>query len=478
MTNIFSVDKFKKNYLYVGGLVLIAIWIIALNIEFAFFQPVDFSQKGIFVYFVMSLIPLVLIGVFGIRSMKNKTFLTKFCYIGLLVFIFIFIIFHASYETGDYFTFLNPWTQDYRSVGLKDAIYHITDISNYTHDYNYFLIVIAKLNFNQLFAIKYVTFAFSFLLAFAIEKIIGHFLNEKFDFFRFVLVLVLPPIMLEYTAWGQCDAIYTSLAMLSFLFALKKKSKLSFMFIGLSFAFKLQFLFIVPVLFVMLIIKDKDGKHYLKWKDIWIAPLMYIINFAPVLVGRPVIDILSVYFGQASSDKRISGNCANICAIYYLAGIKEYSPEYMSLILAQTALTIFVLILLFAIVFVYHKKIGVEQKDLVFFGMLFAFVMVFFMPKMLDRFYYIAMLFAFVNAVIDKKISNKISLVLICNSLFFMMSLHFSYFMTFATAITSYFMGFFSAYINLIILVGMLTKRYIIPLKKKISVTKEKEIPA
>ena len=145
------------------------------------------------------------------------------------------------------------------------------------------------------------------------RSIIKTIKNEKFSYALFMIFMIIPYILVEYAEWGQCDAIYTSFAFLSFYFALNKKSKLSFLFIGLAFVTKMQFLFMVPILFVMLIVKDENGEHYLKWKDIWIAPLCYVINLVPVLAGRPLIDMLKVYLMQAKFDNRITGNCPNVC---------------------------------------------------------------------------------------------------------------------------------------------------------------------
>ena len=250
--------------------------------------------------------------------------------------------------------------------------------------------------------------------------------KTKFEPLRFVCFLILSPILFEYSAWGQCDAIYTSFAMLAFLFALKKKSKLSFLFVGLSFAVKLQFLFVVPVLFVMLIVKDEKGEHYLKWKDIWIAPLMYAVNLVPAFAGRNVLDLLLVYANQTGTDYGVSSNCANV--LYFYTLLEDYLgvnvPWLETLLIALfVVITILVLVLILYVVFKRNKIKKLEQKDLVFFGVLFSFAMVFLMPKMLDRFYFIPMAMACVWFFVDKSFSSKIVPVLIHNALYFMMYL-------------------------------------------------------
>ena len=348
------------------------------------------------------------------------------------------------------------------------------DVSNYTPVYNYLLILVSRLDVYWLFAIKYITFGFSFLLAFAIEKVISFIIKEKFNFLRFAFVLALPSVMIEYSAWGQCDAIYTSFAILAFYFALKKKSKLSFMFVGLSFAFKLQFLFVVPVLFIMLIAKDADGKHYLKWKDIWIAPLMYLVNFAPVLVGRPVLDVLTVYLSQTSFDKRISGNCPNVCSIFYLLGFNGGSAEFPYVCAVMVAITFLVLAAILFIAFKTYKQKGLSHNDLVFFGFIMSFSMVFFMPKMLDRFYFIALEFAFINFFVSKNNENFRLLLLSICMIFFMMYLHLEAMLPYPLSVSLYFVGLLLGFLNAFLTGWLFVKRYVISIYKEQKMKKEK----
>ncbi len=429
-----------------------SILIFALFVQLSFFYPLHTFDKSLLVYMILVMIPLAVIGVWGGISLKGENKLKQIIFYAVLLAIFGFVFVHSSFETCDYLTFLKGWCGNYGSVSFKQALFNIVDVSNYTPFYNYFLIVIAKLGVNSLYAIKYVTFAFSILLAFVIEKIVCHLTNSRFNFLRFVVFLILPPVLIEYSAWGQCDAIYVTFAMLALLFALKKKSALSFAFVGLSFAIKLQFLFIVPVLFVMLIVKDENGEHYLKWKHLWIAPLMYAVNLIPVLAGRPVLDVLMVYLNQTVGDNRISGCCGNLCYIYHLLGVEAGITLYSLLVVFQIVLTIAIMVLILFVIFKKNKQKVLTKTDLLFFGMLFAFVMVFFMPKMLDRFYFIAMCLTWIYFFANKNSRSFFSLILINDTLVFMMYLHFYiYLSTFVSVMVSI-VGMISAFANLVIL--------------------------
>ncbi len=436
------------------------ILVFALNVQLSFFYPVHTYDLDLLVYMLLVFVPLAVIGVFGGVALKKESAFKIVSFYAILVSILLFVFLHSSFETCDYLTFLKGWCGNYTKGSVKDALYSIVDVSNYTPFYNYILIFIAKMGFNSLYAIKYVTLLFSILLGIVLEKIICHIRNSKFNFLRFVVFLVLPPVFIEFGAWGQCDAIYTSFAMLALLFALKKKSKLSFMFIGFSFAVKMQFLFIVPILFVMLIVKDENGEHYLKWKDIWIAPLMYVVNLVPVLAGRPILDVLMVYLKQTVGDDRISGCCGNLCYIYHLLGVVHGTTVFNVLVAFQVVLTLCIMAVILFVIFKRNKMQVLNKKDLLFFGMLFAFVMVFFMPKMLDRFYYISMCLTWVYFCVNKSSKTLLNIVLCCNTLFFMMYLHFYIYLTTFVSVFVSVVGVVSAFANIAILAWQFWTEY------------------
>lgn len=356
---------------------------------------------SLIVYFVFVLIPLIVIGVIAtkkIKASKTQTATKTIAYIwGCLTFVFLVVVLSANFKSGDYTIFLSKWVDYYKNHSLKDCLYNIIEVTNYAPAYNYILILISRIPMFDLHLIKYVSFLFSLFLAYIVCEIVAKLQNSEFNFALFATILILPCVLIEFSSWGQCDAIYAAFALTSFYFALNKKSKLSFLFIGLAFINKLQFLFIVPILFVMLIVKDDKGEHYLKWKDIWIPLVVYSINLIPVLAGRSLIDMLLVYVNQSAWDTRLAGHCPNVCMIFYeYFGVKEVNTTYKILMILQIVITLAVLVFYLVIIFKKSKNQLISSYDLAFWAFAFAFTMVFLMPKMLDRFYYIASLLAII----------------------------------------------------------------------------------
>ena len=428
--------KNKENrYLNFYSVFCIALVIIGVFYTCLHFSKVEFSDFNVLefvVYMIVVLLPLFLIGYYGIRSVlkenKNRKFKISIICTSLFI-VFVGSILMMYIKSHDYTTFLKLWYDAYSEGNIIDALGKILETSNYSPIYNYWLIICAQLHIPAILGIKYFTFLFSLLLSFVVTKIICFINKEKFNYVLFSIIMIVPCIFIEYTSWGQCDAIYTSLALLGFYFALKKKSKLSFMFIGLSFAFKLQFLFIVPVMFLMLILKDNSGEKYLKWKDLWIATLMYVVNLLPVIAGESLVDLVLVYFNQASYDNRLSGECANLCYLVQCIcqllegnGNVDASNTIYTISLYSCIIITIVILVLLLVHFIKKYKTGVNPNELVFIGLLFSFVMVFFMPKMLDRFYYIAVMLSIVNMMVNRDKINTVICLLMNMSLAIVMT--------------------------------------------------------
>lgn len=315
----------------------------------------------------------------------------------------------AAWPSSDYTRYVAVWLRTYAGVDWVTAVRHITTVSNYTPLYNYFLIAVAQMPDSWwLYAVKLLSFAFTLLLAYALEKLIAHVRQERFVAWRFALFLVLPPLLLEYAWWGQCDAIYLAFCVLAFYCALTHRSKSCMLLIGLAFANKLQFLFIVPILFIMLMIKDADGKVYLRWRDLWLAPLPYLLNLVPALFGASVADLLLVYFKQATYYSRLSKNCPNF--LFFLALQDQVMPASVTQIIGWlfTGLTVVLVAIILVVIYRRHRRQALTAIDLIFYAMVLAFVMVFFMPKMHERFMLLPLCLMVVYAFCQKNTAATI----------------------------------------------------------------------
>ena len=199
------------------------------------------------------------------------------------------------YETLDYQNFLTRWVDYFRVHGgfraLRDSV------GNYNVPYLYFLAAFSYTEYSDLYLIKYLSIAFDVLLAWTVMKLVAHFRKEEeLRTAAFCITLLLPTVILNGSLWGQCDSIYVALALLALYCALEDRGKAALVFIALSFAFKLQAVFFMPVFFLFFV----SGR--IRWRDIWIVPGTYLLSVLPaVLLGRPLLSTLTLYFDQAGS---------------------------------------------------------------------------------------------------------------------------------------------------------------------------------
>ena len=197
-------------------------------------------------------------------------------------------LFCMDYETLDYTVFLSRWIDFFRENGGFSALSQ--SVGNYNVPYLYFLSAISYVNISSLHLIKLLSVLFDLVLAYYAMRIVGLFAADPVRrLVAFFVVLFLPTVILNGALWGQCDSIYASFAVMSVYYALTGKPVRSVAAIALSFSFKLQAVFLMPIFLVFLFTKRIKIRH------LAVFPAVYFIMVLPaVLLGRPLLD--TVFF--------------------------------------------------------------------------------------------------------------------------------------------------------------------------------------
>ncbi len=280
-----------------------------------------------------------------------------------------------GYETLDYQNFLHPWAEFFRANGGFRALN--TPVGNYNIPYLYFLALFSYFNVRDLYLIKLLSVFFDLVLAWASAMLLGRFTRSvPRRLGLFFAVLFWPTVFLNSAVWAQCDGIYVALAVLGLWLALEDRPVLSMLCITLSFGFKLQAVFLMPVWAVLWIYGKFNWKHFL------LFPAAYVVLVLPaVLLGRPFLDTVTLYFSQTGSiGSGLNYNSPSVFAI--LRSIRE--PEPASTIAIVIA---FVCLLnLLAVVWVNRKQLN--EKGILALAVLFAVGLPFLLPHMHDRYFY------------------------------------------------------------------------------------------
>ena len=200
-----------------------------------------------------------------------------------------------DYQTLDYKDFLSHWVAFYReNGGFRSFSY---PLGNYNIPYMYFLCLFSYLPISDLYLIKLLSIFFDVLLAYASMRLLRTVKQSETALLAcFFVILFLPTVILNGALWGQCDSIYVALAVLAVAFAMEDRPILSVLYFTLSFGFKLQAVFMLPILLVFWFQKRMKIWHFL------LFPVFYVILVLPaVALGKPFLETLTLYASQTGS---------------------------------------------------------------------------------------------------------------------------------------------------------------------------------
>ncbi len=111
-----------------------------------------------------------------------------------------------------------------------------------------------------------------------------------------LVIVFAPTIFINSAAWGQCDAIYTAFCLGSLYFLLKERPAWACIFFGLAISFKLQAIFFLPVLLILLLRRKLPMKYFI------LIPAIFLLMLVPAFIaGRDAQSLLTIYVGQINS---------------------------------------------------------------------------------------------------------------------------------------------------------------------------------
>jgi Gpi18-like mannosyltransferase len=153
-----------------------------------------------------------------------------------------------SFKSGDFLDYTKVWYIAIQTSGfsaLKD------NISNYNPPYLYLLYLVVRFlpGLEKVIAIKIPSIIFDFICAGFIYKIVRiKYENRIVGLLAYTAVLLSPTMILNSSFWGQADSIYTAGIIASIYFLITRKNWYSLISFGIAFAFKLQAIFLLPLL--------------------------------------------------------------------------------------------------------------------------------------------------------------------------------------------------------------------------------------
>ncbi len=315
---------------------------------------------------------------------KNQYFLVTIIALGLA---FALRASYLNFRSGDYNTFLIKWVDFYRQSGGFKGLG--TSVGNYNLPYLYALSLFSYSSINDLYLIKLLSITFDVVLAFGMMKLAGVFTRSPARRLgAYLVTLLLPTVIINSAKWGQCDSIYVAFAVLALWLILTDRPKLSMVMMALSFGFKLQAIFIMPVFLVMLFAKR------IKIWDFLVFPATYLVLILPaVIAGRPVLDAFTLYYDQAGTvGSGLNYNSPSIFALF--RNIENASSA--SAVAVALAFFFVIAILLWT----FFRRKNLNNESLLFVSLLFVVGIPLLLPHMHDRYFYMADVLILITAVI------------------------------------------------------------------------------
>ena len=282
-----------------------------------------------------------------------------------------------EHETLDYQYFLTRWV---KTLGEQGGFRGLKwNIGNYNVPYLYFLALFSYSTIRDLYLIKLLSILFDVVLAWGVLRLTRLFTdNDGKILGAFFVTLFLPTVVLNGAYWGQCDSIYGAFAVWSLYYALADSPIASVCFIALSFAFKLQAVFLMPVFLLFLFARK------MKWWHLAFFPVTYVVTVLPaVAMGRPFLSTLLLYFNQAGSvGDALNYNSSSIFA--FATGAQN--AEMLSKLGIAAAFAF--LLVLYVLCFLRRREL--DNRALLVSALLICVAVPFLLPHMHDRYFFLA----------------------------------------------------------------------------------------
>lgn len=291
-----------------------------------------------------------------------------------------------DFKSSDFYNSLKPWYLTIHSMGFSAFK---TNFTTYNPPYLYLLYIIARTfpDMDKVLAIKIPSLLTDFICAYFVYLLV----NLKYPGKPFALIaaftfLFTPTVILNSAFWGQADVLFTAPLLATIFLLMTKKNTLAFIAFGISLSFKLQAIFLAPVLIGLLLRKEVSWKHFL------LIPLMLFIAVIPAwIAGRPLPELLGVYVYQTQQYQLLEMTAATAYTWIPDVGLTQKYFTFTGVVFAASLSFIFIIL-------IYKGKANLTNSLLLKLSLVSVLFVPFFLPKMHDRYFYPADIISIIYA--------------------------------------------------------------------------------
>lgn len=347
------------------------------------------------------------------KKAKGQDFLDKYGFtivIGILVCISLWmrVVLTGRMHSGDYNTYYEKWVLIYRDLGVARGL--TWEIGDYYVPYNVCIALLAQLPFEPDVLLTAFSCVFEYLSCYFIYKIAMELCSgrnfskrkglennnmpkryhRQLSVFLAVATLFLPCVFSNSATWQQCDSIYTFFSLAALYYLLKEKYSVAFIAYGISFCFKLQAIFLLP-LFVLLYIVDKKFSIF---NFLWIPVSYLVLGLPAIIAGRPALDVYSIYIEQTAEYGTMAFNTVN--------GYNLISDQYQ--LYHKPAFLMTTMLFVAAAVWCCRYRNHMDSRRILYVTIWILWTCAMFLPAMHERYNYMLLLLLPVYyAVVDRR---------------------------------------------------------------------------
>src|SRR5450631_24407 len=281
-----------------------------------------------------------------------------------------------DFITSDFNNFTSVWYAAVQEHGFAAAG---TPVSNYTPPYLYLLFwtSVAFPHLPAVMAVKIPSIAFDLICAGLMFLIVRmRCRTGLLPLWAALTVLLAPTVICNSAMWGQADSIYTGFLLACILLLMQGRGALAMMAFALALSIKFQSMFLAPALCAFWL------RRLIRFWHLLLVPVVYALAMVPAwLEGRPAMDLATVYMSQTVTYHSLSKDAPNL---YLWLPDRFYDPLVIAGVVLMAAIGSYY------VWYVVRSRVRLDPPLILKLCLLSVLMTPFFLPKMHDRFFFVA----------------------------------------------------------------------------------------
>ena len=298
-------------------------------------------------------------------------------------------------SSGDYDIYFADWLAKLGAGTFSEGMRQ--SIGEYNVLYQYILFLITRLPVPPLYAIKAVSFLGDALLAGALAHLCQR--DGRASLAALCAALLLPSAALNGGMFAQCDSLFSACALWGLALALNGKPARAAACFALSLAFKLQAVFALPMVAVLW-----AGRKLRLSDALVFAGTLLLVALPAMLGGKSPLDIVRIYTAQTGLYTGLTYGAPSFFGLLETAGLDVYAYGNFGMALAVGACALLV-------GWGMARAQALTARQTVRLAALLALAVFFFLPRMHERYIYLAGALTLACAASERRLIPAAALV-------------------------------------------------------------------